>query len=200
MQQNNNAHIIIDGNYDLLVTRQGEVYHNGIRLSPMKEKNGYMRVTIHGRKYLVHRLVASAYIEPLVMGDRHRQVHHVNNDKTDNCVTNLVVMNRDEHQRMHKTKYPKTKLCLVCGKEFTPAPTKRKRAKTCSAECFHILQQQLMTHRGIRIAQYDTDGKLIKIWDTASDAARHEKINRPNLTKCLNGEIQTCGGYVWKRM
>lgn len=31
--------------------------------------------------------------------------------------------------------YPKTKPCQICGTEFTPHETKRKRAKTCSHAC-----------------------------------------------------------------
>ncbi len=39
------------------------------------------------------------------------------------------------HSQYHNQKHPVTKVCVVCGREFTPHPTKRKRAKTCSPEC-----------------------------------------------------------------
>jgi hypothetical protein len=39
------------------------------------------------------------------------------------------------HSKLHNQKHPLTKACEVCGVVFTPHPTKRARAKTCSAAC-----------------------------------------------------------------
>lgn len=39
------------------------------------------------------------------------------------------------HSVLHNQKHPLTKLCAVCGSEFTPHPTKRARAVTCSPDC-----------------------------------------------------------------
>lgn len=39
------------------------------------------------------------------------------------------------HSQLHNQKHPLTKACVVCGAEFTPSPTKRARAKTCSPAC-----------------------------------------------------------------
>lgn len=40
------------------------------------------------------------------------------------------------HSQHHNQKHPLTKACVICGKSFTPHPTKRERAKTCSPACF----------------------------------------------------------------
>lgn len=39
------------------------------------------------------------------------------------------------HSILHNQKHALTKACEVCGKQFTPHPTKRERAKTCSPAC-----------------------------------------------------------------
>lgn len=39
------------------------------------------------------------------------------------------------HSKLHNQRHPLTKQCTVCGAEFTPHPTKRDRAKTCSGQC-----------------------------------------------------------------
>lgn len=62
-------------------------------------------------------------------------VHHKNDDKKDNRPENLEIMDPVTHGRLHHLKYPVTKLCEMCGLEFTPHKTKRKRAKTCSRAC-----------------------------------------------------------------
>lgn len=55
------------------------------------------------------------------------------------------------HSQLHKQKHPLTKTCVICETVFTPHPTKRERAKTCSPEC-HALRQRQM-HGRLTIAQ-----------------------------------------------
>jgi hypothetical protein len=76
--------------------------------------------------------------------DRFELVHHKNGDKRDNRMQNLEVVTPAEHAARHGMwKHPATKRCLICEREFTPAPTKRARAKTCSRPCRLELMSQL---------------------------------------------------------
>ena len=52
------------------------------------------------RQFLVHRLVADAFIKPLEPGE---QVDHINGIHNDNRAVNLRVMHFVEHARMHPT-------------------------------------------------------------------------------------------------
>lgn len=65
-------------------------------------------------------------------------VHHRNHNKRDNRIENLELMTPAEHAGHHNNKHPRSKPCAVCGTEFTPHPTKRLRAVTCSRECFSV--------------------------------------------------------------
>lgn len=55
---------------------------------------------VKSKSFLVHRLVAEAFIKPLEKGD---QVDHINGVHADNRVENLRVMNYVEHARIHPT-------------------------------------------------------------------------------------------------
>jgi len=67
-------------------------------------------------------------------------VHHLNGNKRDNRIENLEIVTPKEHAARHgQQKHPLTKTCQVCGAVFTPHPTKRARAKTCSHACGYIL-------------------------------------------------------------
>ena len=67
-------------------------------LKPDMDKGGYFRVRLYknaySKKYLVHRLVYSAFIEPIPEG---MQVNHKNEIKTDNRPENLNLLTCTEN-------------------------------------------------------------------------------------------------------
>lgn len=49
-----------------------------------------------------------------------------------------------------------------------------------------------------RICQIGLDGKLIKIWDCASDASRELGISQSSISQvCIGDKKKTAGGFVW---
>ena len=78
--------------YDYEVTDTGQVWSkkNKQYLRPKKRKDGYLEVNLwkgnRGRSFLVHRLVAEAFI-PNPHG--FTQINHKDEDKTNNAVCNL---------------------------------------------------------------------------------------------------------------
>ena len=62
-------------------------------------RNGESR-DVRGKAFLVHRLVADAFIKQLEPGE---QVDHINGVHDDNRVENLRVMHYTEHARLHPT-------------------------------------------------------------------------------------------------
>ena len=186
-------------NGTLEVTRNGEIYRNGYKLKQKPySKTGYLYIPLGNKNYLVHRLVASAYIQPLKRGDRSIQVHHINEDKTDNRVENLKVMTMQEHQHEHKQIYPIEKVCVVCGKTYIPHKTKRKRSQTCSTDCWKALMRIKNEKRMRKISQYSLSGNLIQEWTCARDIQNALGICESNINKCCNGHIRTYKGYVWR--
>jgi len=48
------------------------------------------------------------------------------------------------------------------------------------------------------IAQYSKDGRLIKIFESASEAARKTKAGHSEIAKCARGKQKTSGGFQWR--
>jgi hypothetical protein len=48
------------------------------------------------------------------------------------------------------------------------------------------------------ILQYSLDGKLIREWESAKQAANELGLQRGTLCSCLKGKYFTCGGYQWR--
>lgn len=98
----------------------------------------YKTMKVNGKTKLVHRHLMERKMGRKLLSSEH--VHHRNGDKWDNRLSNLELLPCKKHLHLHKQKYPLTKDCLVCGVEFTPHKTKRKRAKTCSKKCAYDLR------------------------------------------------------------
>jgi hypothetical protein len=91
------------------------------------------RVYAKGKKKDVHVEVWEAINGPVPEG---YTVHHIDHDKANNHISNLMVMTHQQHSAHHNQKHPLMKSCVVCGVTFTPHPTKRARQQTCgTAPC-----------------------------------------------------------------
>ena len=53
-------------------------------------------------------------------------------------------------------------------------------------------------HQATKVAQYDKEGNLIKVWDYIKQASDELGINRVAIGNCCRGKSKTSGGFVWK--
>lgn len=181
----------------MIVSDDGRIFRNidMYEYTHQVDKVGYHAVTIKHHRYLVHRLVAQAFLNDY---DELKDVHHIDKNKENNNVSNLRCIDSELHQRLHKTKYSKTKHCIVCGKEFEPHPTKRKRNKVCSDECRLLYLKSHNAQYKIPIEQLSLDGELIKGWNSARDVQNELGFFESNINKCCNGHINTYKGFKWR--
>lgn len=69
------------------ISEKGEIFdEKGIKREPRKHPQGYLQLSLNGKNYLIHRLVAQTYIPN---PENKPQVDHISGDKTDNRVENL---------------------------------------------------------------------------------------------------------------
>lgn len=186
----------LDNGRFCFVTDDGKVFNEKHKeLKIQVDKAGYCSAFLYGEKHLVHRIVYSAFVREIRDGEH---IHHINGSKKDNGIENLSAMSMKEHQHLHKQIYPIIKICKVCGKEFIPHKTKRKRAKTCSHECWLKITRENAKARKVPIIQMDIDGKEIKTWDSARDIQNSTGYFESNINKCCNGKIRSYKGYKRK--
>jgi hypothetical protein len=58
--------------------------------------------------------------------------------------------------------------------------------------------RQISNRKCRSVYQYNQEGKLLKIWDSASEASLAEKIEESAIRHCCRGNTSTSGGFIWR--
>lgn len=91
------------------------------------------------------------------------------------------------HSKLHNQKHPLTKPCAECGALFTPHPTKRLRAVTCSRRCHSLRARAQVARlsveqmRGIK-ARYAAGGV------TLTALGVEYGVNRGRISQIVHGK------------
>ena len=168
------------------VSNQGRVLslnYRGSRrteiLNQRKTQKGYMTVGLskdgQERKYMVHRLVAQAFIPN---PDNKSQVDHKNTKRDDNRAANLK---------------------WVTARENANNPLSKKhlsKAVTGSQNPFygHISS---MHHGSRKIIQLTEDGQLVRTWNAMADVTREMDWDYRKISQCCSGQIKSAFGFKW---
>lgn len=171
------------------ISNYGHIYSKRMNkiMRQKKIKKGYMviRLKVNNKlyKYFVHVLVANTFL-----GDTSgKQVHHIDHNRSNNNVDNLMIVTREEHTKIHRGNVFVTKKCIVCGKEYKTYRIKPKN--TCSSECWKEKQ---------KIIQYSKDGKFIRIWDNMQEICDTLDIDKSNICTVCKHKMPSYKGYIWR--
>lgn len=122
-----------------------------------------------GHEFLIHRLVAEAFIPN--SGNK-PQVNHVDGNKLNNNVNNLEWVTPSENG----------KHAYMTGL-WKPVWKGKRGADSYFAK---------------KVNQYDLEGNFIKTWNSIVDITKELGIQGPGISCCCNKKTKKSHGFVWK--
>lgn len=61
-----------------------------------------------------------------------------------------------------------------------------------------LLPKLLPYKRKYKVIQYDLNGNIIKIWDSAKEVKKALNISNSQISKCAKGRLKTVHNYIWR--
>jgi hypothetical protein len=154
---------------------------NGKILSTVNSKGNYLKVILHDKKggfkrhVRIHTLVAETFIGDIPNG---YEVHHIDGNKQNNMVSNLSILESNEHKIITMLEHP----------NYTKG--------------MNDYNKYIKTRR---IQQYTKDGHFIAEYANGEIASRFTNVCQRNILQVANkeeykpGKIRKqAGGYIWK--
>jgi len=139
-------------------------------------KNKYLYIILSkdkkGKGFLVHRLVAIAFIPN---PENKEQVNHIDGNRSNNYLENLEWNTRSENN-IHSFKFLNRK-----------------------AENKHLIGMfGGLNHASRHIFQYDRNNIFIKEYNSLIEASRENNVDHKNLCSVARGKLKTAGGFIWR--
>lgn len=160
-----------------------------------KNVQGYLRVELHtpylksigkykGRKqYFVHRLVASAFIDN--RDSNQTELHHIDNDKHNNHVDNLMWVSPAEHAHVESNKRGKAREHYY-----------KTHERELSNRMKEMWENGKLSDRIQSVYGVDSEGVIRFAYTKMADAER-DGFNPDGISQNICGRSASSGGLKW---
>ena len=149
--------------------------HVGGEVKPQLAGQGYPFVCLYkdgkGKQRYVHRLVAQAFIPN---PENKREVDHIDNNKTNNDMSNLRWVTHKENQNN--------------------AITRAKMLEDTSKFASQVGANNPFSRK---VRMYSLEGEYIRTFDTLEEAGKFVGTRAQNISRVCKGERFSSGGYIW---
>lgn len=164
-----------------LSTNKRNVWHV---LSNVNSKGGYLSVILRSKKRTkytrIHRLVYETFVGDIPKGKKYH-IHHINHDKQDNRVENLLLVSAKEHYQLD-----------IDSKNISGLRP--------------IWENYEGGHPAKKVAQKSLDGKIIAFYDSAKQAYLATGVCERNIRQVASKEPynkkgsirKQAGGFIWE--
>lgn len=146
---------------------------------------GYICSTLTGDDGVQYPIKFHRFIWECANGDipEGYDIHHKNEDKLNNSISNLELMKRFEHNHLHKQgeNHP------MYGKKASVETRKKMSAS-------HIGKHS------IKIVQLTMQGDYIATFSSLKEAGEKTKVNPCNISMVINNKAIHAGHYKWKKL
>lgn len=179
-------------------------------LNPSINASGYYVVSIYvdgvKKQFKVHELVANSFIPN---PNNKEAIHHIDGNKLNNSVSNLMWVTNKEHSAMHRDRAARvyvyteeTRKKMSISAKNKPPMSDETKMKISEARKGVPQTESHKRNRAeakkIPVCQYDMENNLIKKWKSALDAELGTNISRCHIASVCKGSRKTAGGYKWK--
>lgn len=120
-------------------------------------KDGYIQIRVNDRAVLEHRFVMERSIGRVLA--RHEIVHHLNGNRSDNRLANLVILSNSDHLKHHwahhrdrmfsSSRRSYAKRCIGCGVTFNGLAIQTY----CNRRCGNRVKSKRFYHKNLKHAR-----------------------------------------------